>query len=135
MKRLPIFLAVLAVSTAVFGADPVKASVDDLIKNPAKFDGKVVKVEGVVDKYEERTSKKGNPYTVFKLKGKVNFVSIYMQSHPAKGKSPVDGAKVVVTGFFVKEKKLGNSTYKNEIDASADKKDPKAPRGIQVIKK
>lgn len=122
-------MSVTLLSILVVGlqAAPVqKANTAEL----AKFDQKVVKVVGKVEKYEEKTSKSSKkPYTVFILvdeKGKVN---VYMHGHPSfKVK---DGDKVEVTGKYSKEKKLKDLVFKNEIDASND---VVKTNGIKVVK-
>jgi|GEM_PF-828482 len=86
----------------------------------AKFDKKTVTVVGKIDKYNEKTSRiSKKQYTVFTLvdaKGKVN---VFLQGRP--GSKFKDGDKVIVTGFYRKEKKVKEMVFKNEIDATNDK--------------
>lgn len=99
------------------GVKPITGKVSDVLKSPAKFDGKVVAISGKVSKFTARTSRSGNAYFLFKLEEGKDQLSVYGQG---KLKDvPKDGATVVVTGKFEKERKVGDRTYKNEIDASA----------------
>lgn len=94
--------------------------VGELMKSPAKYDKKVVSVTGKILQYQERVAKTSQkPYTVFKLTdGKVT-VNVYLRNRPAT--KVKNGDKATVTGTFALEKKVGNNTFKNEIDASNDK--------------
>jgi DNA polymerase III alpha subunit len=105
------------VALASLTAAPQKATVVELLKDGKKFDQKTVVVAGSVDKFDQRTSKAGHPYFVFKLKDKTKWVNVY-----GKGtlKPPVkDGDKVEVTGEFRAEKKVGDRTFRNEIEVDA----------------
>lgn len=123
---------VFGFSVLAFAID--KATVAEVLKDPAKFDDKVVTVTGKVTKFKQKTSKAGNPYYNFKLVGKgEEELSVY-----GRGKAepaPEDGQMVEVTGKFAKEKKVGSVTYKNEIDVTKNADDKKtADFGIKVIK-
>jgi hypothetical protein len=127
MRTLPIF-ALLALPFAALASD--SATVSDLLKNGAKYDKKAVVVTGKVDKFVARTSQAGKPYFLFKLKDGDKFVSIY-----GKGKlapEPKDGDSVEVMGEFEVERHSGSRTYKNEIDATPDKK---TKFGVKPLKK
>lgn len=96
--------------------------IDELLTNGKKFDKKIVMVTGKVDKFEQKTSRAGNDYYVFKLVDNKSIVNIYGQGKLAK--PPKDGMVVQVTGFFQVEKKLGDRVFKNEIDLTP----PKSPK-------
>lgn len=114
-KRTRLFLGLALVWVAAV-AWAAGSSVEDLIKSPAKFDEKTVTVKGTVATFVQKTSKKGNPYVVFKLKGKSEQVNVYVRGKLTK---PIkDGDVVEVTGVFRKEKKVMDFTVKNEIDAT-----------------
>lgn len=119
MQRF-LFIAILALASVAFAAD--KVAVDKLIDKAKDFDGKPVEVTGKVLDYTEKTSKKGNPYVTFKLKGTKQIANVYLQGRLQK--PPKNGDSVIVTGTFKKEKKVGGATYTNEIDASAPKGKP-----------
>lgn len=99
-----------------------KISVSALSKDTDKFDGKPVEVEGKVSGFEQKTSKKGNKYFIFKMKEGEASVSVY--SHGEPNPAIKDGDKVSVQGIFRKEKKIGTFTVKNEIDATPVKEKP-----------
>lgn len=93
---------------------PIVATVAEIADEPAKFDKKLVKASGIVKNLRLRTSKAGNDYTTFDLTEKDDKVHVY-----SRGKLEIkEGDRVVVTARFYTEKKLGELTFKNEMDAS-----------------
>lgn len=107
--------ASLLVLFAIATAAPLK--VDALLAKAKDHDKKTVTVTGTVQKFEAKTSRKGNKYTTFELKGDKQVINVYMRDHL---KNPVkNGDKVSVTGIFRVEKKVGDRTFKNEVDATA----------------
>lgn len=116
MKRSTALLLVLGASMMAFAFEAV--SVPDLLKDPSKYDGKDVSVTGVVEGYQERTSKGGNNYTTFRVKAEAKTVNVWMKNHPAEQQKLKNGYTVVVTGVFAMEKKVGEVVFKNEIDVS-----------------
>lgn len=112
-------LALVAIATLALAADAVKVA--DLVKDPAKYDGKTVKGDGSVKNFKAKTSKAGNDYFTFDLIDGTKKVSVY--SHGKLDKDLADGTKVSVEGKFIKEKVLNKGkenefTIKNEIDIS-----------------
>lgn len=128
---LPVILA-----TSAFGT-PAKASgsalqalkqsapkytattVKSLTSEPKKWDGKRVAVEGTIEEYEERTSKAGHDYSKFRLAMPEvkERVAVFSFTHLGLA----NGKKAKVHGLFQETKKVGEATYKNEIDASKPK--------------
>jgi hypothetical protein len=100
----------------VAGAKPMSAKVSEVLKDPAKYDGKAVVVKGIVADFKAKTSNAGNDYYLFDLVEGTESLAVYGQGKLAK--APKDGDKVTVTGKYAKERKVGNRTFKNEIDAS-----------------
>jgi hypothetical protein len=94
--------------------NPTKTTVAALIENPDKFHRKMVQVEGEVDDLKKKTSRAGNPYTTFKLDSGGKQITVFSYGHL----SVEEDDKVVVVGKFYKERRVGRSTFKNEIDAS-----------------
>lgn len=118
-------LCTSAIATALFALAAIAAApvtVDDLIKNVGKYNDKTVTVVGRVADYNEKTSKRGNPYITFLLRGKTETANVFLQGRLKK--SLKNGDQVEVTGTFRKEKKVGERTFKNEIDATAEKGKP-----------
>jgi hypothetical protein len=108
-------------------------SVDELVSKRDSLNEKVVEVTAVVKEFSARTSKKGNKYTLFKLTGKKQTVSVWLGGHLDKiVPAPKDGDTLKVVGIFEKEKKVGTRTYLNEIDASVRKD---KPYGVTVVKR
>lgn len=130
MKRVYGVLAVAIVAaTAVWAATVL--TVDDVLKGAAKYDTKEVTVKGVIDKFEAKTSKAGNKYTVLTLKGTKESLNAYTRGHidPA----PKKGDTVEITGIFRKEKKVtATYTVKNEVDFT---KVEKKKYGLKIVKK
>jgi hypothetical protein len=63
---------------------------------------------------KKKTSRAGNPYTTFKLDSGGKQITVFSYGHL----SIEEDDKVVVVGKFYKERRVGRSTFKNEIDAS-----------------
>lgn len=107
----------LLLAFLIVAPKPVTAKVADVLKTPAKFDGKAIAVKGKVAKFKAKTSKAGHDYTLFDLVDGKDKLPIYLSE---KLKVAVkDGDTVTVTGKFAAERKVGDRTFKNEIDASS----------------
>ncbi|MDX2065721.1 MAG: hypothetical protein SFX74_08280 [Fimbriimonadaceae bacterium] len=116
MKSLATALLVVL---AAVGVAAEKVTVADLLKSPDKYHDKEITIEGKVSKFEQRTSRKGNPYFLFDVNGK-DGIHVY-----GRGKLEPkleNGKTVTVTGKFRKEKKLGERVIKNEIEVDLKKK-------------
>ncbi|MBL8069049.1 MAG: hypothetical protein JNM28_11415 [Armatimonadetes bacterium] len=115
MKRF-LVLGVFALAAISLAAT---VTVDTLLKDKAKYDGKEVVVSGKVAEYKARTSRAGNPYITFKLKGASATANVYLRGKLEGDAAPKDGDKVEVSGIYRKEKKVTDTfTSKDEIDAS-----------------
>ncbi|HRI44522.1 MAG TPA: cytochrome c maturation protein CcmE [Fimbriimonadaceae bacterium] len=114
--RASLVLLLLLASAAFAGE---QLTVEALLKNAKAHDGKTVAVIGTVTEYNEKTSKRGNPYVTFKLKGTKEVAAVYLQGRLKKACK--NGDTVIVEGKFVREKKVGEAVYKNEIDATPAK--------------
>lgn len=125
MKKL--FLGILLISAAALASGPI--SVEALVKDAAKLDGKSVIVRGKVSKYNEKVSKKGNPYTTFIISSGKSNANVYLKGRP--GVAVKDGLVVEVSGNFLKLKKLRDFSVANEIDASAE---PGKTFGVKLVK-
>jgi hypothetical protein len=133
MKRLVLVLGTLVVAVA-FAADAL--TVEKLLADRAKFDGKDVVVSGKVAEYKQRESRKGNPYITFKLKGASEVANVYLRGKLEGDAAPKDGDTVEVNGIYRKEKKVNESfTTEDEIDASKDEKDAKKKYGVKITKR
>jgi len=125
MRRLSLLL--LAVTATAFAAAPL--TVDGLNKKAAELNGKVVTVVGEVSQFTEKTSKAGNKYTTFVLKGENSTANGYTQGHLSP--KPKNGDTVEVTGTFLREKKLKDFTVKNEVNFT---KVEGKPFGLKITK-
>lgn len=93
---------------------PVRTTIAAIEKNPDKFHKKLVQLEGKVSDYKEKTSRAGNPYTTFKLVQDENKITVFSYGHLKLRNDD----EVVVVGRYYKERRVGRSTFKHEIDAS-----------------
>lgn len=105
----------LAIATS-WGFRPVAATAAEVLAAREKFDGQAVRVVGKVSKYQAKTSRRGNPYTVFTIEAGGAKLSVYHQEHQAP--APKDGDTVEVTGVYEKERKVGSFTVKDQVDAT-----------------
>lgn len=115
MKRsLATLLSVAAILAIALAAD--KLSVSKLVKDADKYDGKEVVLVGKISEFEQKTSRRGNKYFLFKVKEGDDVVNGYSQGEMKPELKA--GDKVEVSGIFRKEKKVQDFTVKNEIDAT-----------------
>ena len=120
MKRI-LSLSVLALTALALAAAPLTPS--QVLKKRNELDKKVVTVTGTVKAFKAKTSKAGNAYLTFDLVSGKDHINVF--SHGKLSANLADGTKVEVKGTFVKEKKVGPSTFTNEVDASGPKKGDK----------
>ncbi len=91
------------------------AAVVEIAKDPAAFDQKTVTVSGTAGEVSSRTSRRGNPYTTFKLSDQGEAVKVFTFGAPAIK----DDDRVEVRGVFQRVKQVGAYTFHDEIDASS----------------
>jgi hypothetical protein len=91
------------------------ATVADIAKNPTHFDQKAVTVSGTAEAVSSRTSRRGNPYTTFRLADQGDAVKVFTFGTPAIK----DGQRVEVHGVFQRVKQVGRYTFHDEIDATS----------------
>jgi len=125
MKR-SIALLSLALFTAAFAADRTTPSA--ILKTPGKFDHKVITVTGVVAKFVARASDSGK-YFLFDLTEGKDKIAVFGRGElkPA----PKNGDKVEATGEFEVARKVGDRTYKNEIEVTSKGHDK---NGVTIVK-
>ena len=105
-------LALLCLVTLAAYADP-PPTIQALVQNPNRFDGKVVSVVGTISAYRERASDTGHPFTVFVLSDGSTSVNVFIWNRHPFG----NGDRVRVTGTFLRAKSVGTLTFDNEIQA------------------
>lgn len=111
---LPIVIVCILFIPLIANAQAIKTTVADILANPDKYDGKMVQVEGKAESLKSKTSKKGNPYTTFKISHTDNTLSVFSFG----SLSIKEGDSVKVIGRYQKVKQVGRYTFYNEIDAS-----------------
>ncbi len=109
---MQVVIMILLASLAWAGE---KVSVEALLQNPERYDGKTVIVEGEITSYQEKLSRRDNPYTTFRLEDNGSSVAVFARGHLGLK----DGLRVRVSGVFQKVKQVAQYTFYNEI--SADK--------------
>jgi len=122
MLRTVVSSALLLVLLIAASAQE-QVTVQALLTDGKKYDGKQVVLVGVVRDLKEKVSKKGNPYYTFKIGEGERTISIF-----GYGRATVkEGDKVRVTGKFAVEKRAAYTTYRNEIDVTKGKVEVLAP--------
>lgn len=88
-------------------------TVQALVQEPNRYDGKVVTVVGTVATYREGASDSGHPYTVFRLRDGDASVTVFAWNRYRLA----NGDKVRVTGTFARARPVGTVSSDNEIQA------------------
>jgi len=106
-------------ATAVFAA--IETTITEVSGNRELYDGKEISVLGTVANLRLKTSKAGNDYTTFSIKGDTgDSINVFIWKH----RKLKEGQKVRVTGMYRKAKKVGRYTFNNEIEATEVKSLP-----------
>jgi hypothetical protein len=115
-----LFAIVLVLTIVVLGgfsiSDAIETTVKKIVADKNSYDGKEVSVSGTVSaNLKFKTSKGGKDYTTFSLIGDTGGrINVFVW-----GKSKLHGGqKVRVTGIYHKVMKVGQSTFRNEIEAT-----------------
>jgi hypothetical protein len=94
---------------------PVETPAGKIVADKDSYDGKEVLVSGKISNLKFKTARGGKNYTTFVLVGesggRINVIT------PEQPKLK-PGQKVTVTGVYRKAKKVGTSTFRNEIEAT-----------------
>ncbi len=88
----------LVCALALVGSTPWAnaATVAEIAKDPAAFDQKTVTVSGTAGEISSRTSRRGNPYTTFRLSDQGEALKVFTFGTPAIK----DGERVEVRSMF-----------------------------------
>lgn len=112
-KTITIFAVALLTALAL---SQDKLTVKELRANVKKFDTKEISVSGRVENFKQKTSRTGNDYFTFLLVDKVDRTkAIHVYGRGKALKPLLTKDLVLVTGTFRTEKKVGDMTFKNEI--------------------
>ena len=121
MKWWPskFYIAILLVLAFIlwgnFSYAAIETTVQKILANKDSYDGYEVSVSGTVSRLKLKTLKAGKDYTTFSLMGESGgslTVFVWGQSKLKQGQ------KVKVTGTYRKVKRVGRSTFYNEIEAT-----------------
>lgn len=97
-------------------AQDVYSSIEVVISDPDNFDGKLVTVQGEVEKLKHYNSPSGDTYTLFRLiDDERNSVNVYKKGRLEIAK----GDKLRVIGKFREEKRYAFFKFKNVIKAKS----------------
>ena len=117
---LAVLLAFVCISfiPKIVAAQAIKTSVSEILSNPDKYDGKMVKVEGRVQSLNFKTSKRGNQYTTFAVVDPSNnSLNVFSFGTLSINR----GDSVTVTGRYHKVKQVPPKyTFYNEIESTED---------------
>ena len=95
-----------------------KASVQEILSNPDKYDYQEVIVQGKAIKIRNKISQKGNEYTTFNLTDSSGrSLSVFSWGNPGIK----EGQNVSISGIYQKVKRVGNYTFYNEVEAKTIK--------------
>ena len=115
-----LFAIVLVLTIVVLGgfsiSDAIETTIKKIVADKNSYDGKEVSVSGTVSaNLKFKTSKGGKDYTTFSLIGDTGGrINVFVW-----GKSKLHGGqKVRVTGVYHKVMRVGQSTFRNEIEAT-----------------
>ena len=92
--------------------DTSEPTVDKIAASPTEFDGHHVTVSGTVRGVLAKTSHGGNDYETFSLCER-SCVKVFVWGHPQIG----EGQRLEVKGTFQAVKRVGQYTFRNEIEA------------------
>ncbi len=109
LRRLALLAALFALSLPAAAAT---ATVAQLLANPSSYDGSHVDITGTIQKLEQKTSHKGNPYVTFSLCAS-QCIHVFGFGSPSLS----DGQTITVHGTFAAVKHVSDYTFYNEIDA------------------
>ena len=114
MCRAGLLLITMPVLISGLIAHAAETSVRAILENPGRYDGQEVTVTGKASEVKATISKRGNPYTTFRLTDAAGGpMTVYTRGH-ADVKT---GDVVEVTGTFSQVKRVGRYTFYNQIDA------------------
>jgi len=92
-----------------------EVNITQIYDNTDMFHKKNVSVKGYISDYQERVSKRGNRYTVFQLYNDYGSMTVHYQGHMGLS----SGLRVCLKGEFLKEKRVRNLRFYNQIEADS----------------
>ena len=110
-NRFAIPAAVVALLAAL-PATSSAATIGQILGSPSTYDGQHVDVRGTVERLEQKTSHRGNPYVTFALCSS-QCIHVFAFGTP----SISDGQTITVHGMYESVKHVSGYTFYNEIDA------------------
>jgi hypothetical protein len=90
-------------------------SISGVVGNPAKWDGRHVKISGTISAVDERTAINGRTYVVFALCDG-SCVRVFMDGRP----DLTDGQALTVEGAFSAAKRIGEIQFQNDVQADSE---------------
>jgi DNA polymerase III alpha subunit len=115
---LPVFLL----------ASPSKVKLSEVIKNPDKYDNRIISVEGYIQNIKQKISQRGNKYTTFSISdNEGNSLKVFLWGWEGIEEQNIEeGDKVEVEGKFQKIRYVGKYKFYNEIEAEKIKRSKNA---------
>jgi len=81
--------------------------------DPATADGRLIMLEGTVERLDTRVSHRGNAYFTFDLGTQMGAVRVFQFGVP----QCLTGSKATVTGVFHRVKRVSGYTFYDQVDA------------------
>ena len=95
-----------------------KVKIGHIFRNRQGFDQKSVSVNGYILNYKEKVSRRGNRYTVFQLYSNTGSITVHYRGHLGLS----NNSRVCVKGDFIKEKRLRDLRFYNQLEADSAKR-------------
>lgn len=89
--------------------------INGIVSNPGRWDGRHVKIAGMISAVEERTAINGRAYDVFSLCDGL-CVRVFMDGRP----NLADGQRLTVEGTFSSAKRIGEIQLQNDVQADSE---------------
>jgi hypothetical protein len=112
-RELTAGLLVAATVFAPLVAAARDRSPSEILKNPDRFNEQSVVIAGTVSNVREQTPQRGRPYFIFDLDDGLRSLSVVQFGAAACGA----GAQAIVEGQFLKLRKQGEETFRNQVRA------------------
>ncbi len=114
----PLSVFILALLLLLPSRSALALTVGEILSSPDRFDQKDVTLVGTAEDVRPRVSRRGNQYTTLKLADGTGRINVF-----SWGKLAISSRdRVEVKGIFLKVKRVGRYTFRNEIEASSVKR-------------
>jgi hypothetical protein len=101
---------------SVASADAAEVAICSLVAKPSSFDRQTITLQGTATAVKKTTSRQGNDYALFKLRGPggCGTIDVFIWGHPKVS----DGDHVRVEGVFETVHHQDRSVFYNQVEAT-----------------